>query len=99
MAFSEIERKRYEKIVDAYVQRRRPPPHIRKELDIAFRINGQSVELFEVRPLWQSPDEMIEHPIIEATYVKRTESWKVYWRRAALEGSDQSRLDVIASQR
>lgn len=85
MAFSEIERRRCEKIVDEYVQRRRPPPHIRKELDIAFRIEGQSVELFEVRPAWQAPQETIEHPIIKATYVKRTCSWKVYWRRADLK--------------
>ena len=85
VAFSEIERRRFEKIVDAYVQRRRPPPHIRKELDISFRIRGQSVELFEVRPAWQRPGETIEHPIIKATYVKRSNLWKVYWRRADLK--------------
>lgn len=86
MAFSEIELKRCEKIVDAYVQRKRPPPHIRKELDISFRINGQSVEIFEVRPAWQGETgEFIEHGVFKTTYVKRSDSWKIYWLRADLK--------------
>lgn len=85
MAFSEFERKRYEKIVDAYVQRRRPPPRLRKELDISFRIRGQSIELFEIRPAWREPGKQIENPIIKATYVKRDDCWKVYWQRADLK--------------
>jgi len=86
MAFSEIELKRCEKIVDAYVQLRRPPPHIRKELDISFRIKGQSVELFEVRPTWRGkPGEITEHGIFKTTYVKRSDSWKIYWLRADLK--------------
>ena len=31
--------------------RRDVPVHLRKELDIVFRITGQSIEIFEVRPL------------------------------------------------
>ena len=85
MAFSEFEKKRCSRIVDAYVQRTRPPPHIRKELDIGFRITGQSVELFEMRPMWQNPAEIMEHPIIKATYVKRRSLWKIYWQRADLK--------------
>jgi hypothetical protein len=85
VAFSEIELKRIEKIVDNYVQRRRPAPHIRKDLDISFRFRGQSVELFEIRPAWQDPGKTIEQPIIKATYVRRANLWKVYWRRADLK--------------
>jgi hypothetical protein len=85
VAFSEFEKKRYARIVDAYVQKRRPPPHLRKELDIAFRISGQSIELFEVRPMWRNPTETVEHPIIKATYVKRRALWKIFWHRADLK--------------
>lgn len=85
MAFSEFELRKYAKIVGAYVERRRPPPHIRKELDISFRISGQSVELFEVRPALGESERTIEHPIIKATYVKRGDLWKVYWQRADLK--------------
>jgi hypothetical protein len=85
VAFSDFELKRIQKAVGAYVQRRRPAPHIRKELDISFRIGGQSVELFEIRPAWRRPGETIEHSIIKATYVKRSRTWKVYWKRADLK--------------
>jgi len=85
MAFSEVERKRYEKIVEAYVERTRSPPHIRKDLDIAFRIYDQSIELFEVRQDWQNPEQTIEHPIIKATYMRRSGLWKVYWQRADMK--------------
>ena len=50
MAFSELERKRHERDIAKFMQRRRPPPEIRPKLDLGFRIEGQSVELFEIRP-------------------------------------------------
>lgn len=34
---------RIEKIVSAFVEKRRPPVHIRKEHDLGFRIKDQSV--------------------------------------------------------
>ena len=85
MAFSEFELKRYGKIVDAYVQSRRPPPNIRKELDFSFRFKNQSFEIFEVRPMWRSPGETVEHPVIKATYVKKRDIWRVYWQRADMK--------------
>ena len=85
MALSELEHKRLKKIVGAYVESRRPPPHIRAELDLAFRIEGQSVEIFELRPAWRNPTETLEEPVAKATFVKRTGTWRVYWQRADLK--------------
>ncbi|WP_301359922.1 DUF3024 domain-containing protein [Stutzerimonas nitrititolerans] len=85
MAFNDIEQKRTEKVVGAFIEKRRPPPHIRPELDLGFRIHGQSVEIFEIRPMWQAPDEKMEHPVAKATYVKTQRVWKVYWQRADLK--------------
>ena len=85
MAFSEFETKKFEKVVDSFIQKRRPPPHIRNELDLGFRIKGQSVEIFEIRPLWQNPKEKMEEPVAKATYVKTQRVWKVYWQRADLK--------------
>lgn len=50
MALNDIERKRVEKTVGAFVEKLRPAPHIRPQLDFGFRVSGQSVELFEIRP-------------------------------------------------
>ena len=85
MALSELETRRVEKDVGAFVEKRRPPPHIRNELDLGFRVKGQSVEIFEVRPLWSDPKEKIEEPVAKATYVKTQKVWKVYWQRADLK--------------
>ena len=85
MAISELERKRYEKAVSQFIEARRPPPEIRPKLDLGFRLEGQSVEIFEVRPHWRIPGERIENSIAKATYVKRAKEWRVYWQRADLK--------------
>ncbi len=85
MSFSEFEIKRYEKIVSEFVSKRRPPAHIRNEVDLSFRLVGQSVEIFEIRPVWNKPEEKMEQPVAKATYVKRQNIWKVYWMKSDLK--------------
>lgn len=85
MAFSEFEKKKYEKVVSRYIENKRPPVHMRPELDLGYRVKGQSVEVFEIRPLWDNPDSKIEESVAKATYVKRQGVWKVYWQRADLK--------------
>ena len=85
MAFSEFETKKCEKEVRAFVEKRRPPPQVRKELDLGFRVSGQSVEIFEIRPLWTRPEETTESAVAKATFVKNQGVWKIYWRRADLK--------------
>ncbi|NVK43907.1 MAG: DUF3024 domain-containing protein [Oceanospirillaceae bacterium] len=97
MAFSEIEIARYKKEVGAYVEQKRPPAHIRKELDIGFRVAGQSVEIFEIRPRWNDPEVIIEHPVAKATYVKRQNQWKVFWQRADLKWHGYQPNPTVAS--
>jgi hypothetical protein len=85
MSLSEFEIKKIEKTVGEYVEKNRPPAHIRNELDWGYRIKGQSVEIFEIRPLWSNPEEKIEESVAKATYVKSQKIWKIYWQRADLK--------------
>lgn len=86
MAWSEFEHRRIEKRVGQFVERRRPPPNLRDQVDFAFRLEKQSVVLFEVRPSWRgSPGESIEQSVAKATYVKARDVWRVYWMRADLK--------------
>jgi hypothetical protein len=85
VALSEFELKRIAKSVDAFVQRRRPPPHLRPQVDLAFRINGQSVEIFEIRVAWRDKTKTIEEPVAKATYVKTRRVWIIYWQRADMK--------------
>jgi hypothetical protein len=84
MAVSEIERKQWERAMGGFLAKRRPPAHIRPKLDIGFRITGQSVEIFEVRPRWDKKDEKTESSVAKATYVKKEGLWRVYWMRQDL---------------
>ena len=85
MALSEFEKKKVEKALDAFIERRRPPPHIRPELDIGYRVTGQSVEIFEIRPVWREPEKTMEHPVAKATFVRAQGIWKIFWQRADLK--------------
>jgi hypothetical protein len=85
MALTELEQKRIERAVGQFVERHRPPPHIRPQLDLAFRLSGQSVEIFNIRPRSKEPSEKIEQPVAKATFVKSTGKWKVFWMRADLK--------------
>ena len=82
MAIGEFEIKRIEKLVGQFVEKRRPQPQIRPELDIGFRIDGQSFEIFEKRPQWNDPSKKMEGPVAKATYVKSRKIWKLFWKRA-----------------
>jgi hypothetical protein len=86
MAFSEFEIKRYEQIVGRYVEGRRPAPSIRPKLDLGSRVKGQTVEIFEIRPVWRGKaGEKMESPVAKATYVKARRIWRIFWQRADLK--------------
>jgi hypothetical protein len=86
MALAEIEQARVRRAMDAFMQQRRPPPHIRPKLDLGFRVTGQSVEILEIRPRWRGhPDEKHESPVAKATYVRARDVWRVFWQRRDLK--------------
>ena len=85
MAFSEFELKKYEKAVKEFIEKNRPPIHIRKELDLGYKIEGQSVELFEVRPRWDNRNKTVHISVAKATYVQARNIWKIYWKRSDLK--------------
>ena len=58
---------------------------IRDKVDIGYRVEGQSVEIFEIRPRFQNPDEKDETPVARATFVRTQQVWKVYWMRRDLK--------------
>jgi hypothetical protein len=57
VAFAEIELARVRRALDAFMQQRRPPPHIRPKVGSWVPHFGQSVEIFEIRPRWRGPPD------------------------------------------
>jgi hypothetical protein len=84
MTLTEFEAKRCEELVAQFIERRRPPEHLRTKVDLAFRRRGQSIEIFEIRPQFQNPGNLVEHAIAKATYNKSKRRWTVFWQRADL---------------
>ena len=71
--------------MENFIARKRPPEHIRPQLDIGYKIEGQSIIIFEIRPQWNKPEIILEHPFAKITFVKTKNSWKVFWMRADLK--------------
>lgn len=67
------------------MEQRRPPPQIRSEVDLRSRLSGQSVEIFELRPLWRDRTQTVETAVAKATLVRKQGVWKVYWMRRDLK--------------
>lgn len=85
MALSEFETARARKVLGEFIDRRRPPSHLRDEIDIDYRITGQSVEVVTIRPAWDRPNEKIESAVAKATFVRSRQVWRIYWKRADLK--------------
>lgn len=97
MAFSEFESGKVEQELCSLIEKLRPPEPIRSQLDITFRMDGQSVILIELRPYWKDPSQITNHEFAKATYVKDTGNWKVYWRRANGAWERYEPVDAVAS--
>ena len=85
MALSEFEIKKVEKAAESFLAARRPPPEIRSKLDIGWRLEDQSLFIFEIRPVWNNPSEFKEYPFAKASFVKSKGIWKIYWLRQNLK--------------
>ncbi len=72
-------------VMENFIERRRPPLHLRDQVDLSYKIEGQSVIIFELRALWNNGEEKIESPVAKATFVKTSNNWKVFWRRADMK--------------
>ncbi len=85
MPFHDLEQKKIENALIAFMKRERPPESVRPQLDLGFRIDGQSVELVEIRPHWKEPSVTITQAYAKATFVRVQKVWKIYWQRADLK--------------
>ncbi|MFV0283728.1 MAG: hypothetical protein ACK5JE_08070 [Castellaniella sp.] len=66
MAFSDLELQRIKRVVGDFVEKRRPRPEIRDQLDIVYAVEGQSVLIQEDRVLYDG-SRMLE-PVAKTTW-------------------------------
>ena len=84
--------------LENFLEAKRPPVHLRDKIDLGYKIEGQSVVIFEIRPNWvgitnpnqqitnpNRPGEKLECNVAKATFVKAKNHWRVYWVRGNLD--------------
>jgi hypothetical protein len=85
MAFTAKQTTDIESSMADFLTKCRPPEEIRHKLDLGWRIEGQSVVIYSIRPFWRDESQKIEEPAAKATYNRKTNCWKIYWMRADLK--------------
>jgi len=80
MAFTEEEVKKYSKKIEDYIEKIRPKEDLRSKVDISYKIERQSIIIFEIRE--NMSKKKYESPIAKTTYIHKENIWKIYWMRA-----------------
>ena len=71
--------------LENFLHKRRPPIEMRSKVDLAYKIDNQSVIIYEIRPLWDNPKEIINEEFAKATFVNTQNHWKVFWMRSDMK--------------
>src|SRR5687767_1120164 len=72
-------------VMENFLEMKRPPENIRHQLDLGYKIENQSIIIYEIRPAFHNPSEKIECPVAKTTFVKSKNHWKVFWMRGDLK--------------
>lgn len=71
--------------MDNYIESIRPNGEIRLHLDFAYKIDGQSIIIYEIRPDVIDPKDFVECPVSKTTYINSKKVWEVYRMRGDLK--------------
>ena len=85
MPFSDFERAVNLKALRGFIDQRRPPEHIRPQLDIGYAVAEQTVDIFEIRPDWQDKSTTRQTPVARIRFVRKKGQWLLYWMRRDLK--------------
>ncbi len=97
MAFTPNQTLEIIEALEQFLDIRRPPEHIRPQLDMGYRIDGQSVTIVEIRPVWNDPKRIQEIAVAKTTYVQSSGTWKVYWMLGNLKWHAYDPQAVVSS--
>jgi Protein of unknown function (DUF3024) len=85
MALNEKQLQEIKAAGEDFLRVHRPPEAIRSKLDLIYRIERQSVLVYEIRPKWDNPAIITETPMAKTTFVQTQNVWKIYWMWADLK--------------
>ena len=69
-----------------FVESLRPEdPEIREKLDIWYSFKNNTIEIYEIRPAWDNPKEILHSPFVKIRHYKSKNSWSIYWMTGDLK--------------
>ena len=72
-------------VMEGYLINARPPEEVRNQLDLNYKIEDQSILVYDIRPSWMNPSEKIERNIAKATFIKKDNIWKIFWFKSDMK--------------
>lgn len=73
-----------EATIKRFVESLRPEEiEIRKELDCGYSYDGKVAILFEIRPVWNNPDEIQHLEFAKLKFIQTRKEWELFWMRAS----------------
>lgn len=97
MLFSPPMTERINDVLNEFLDRHRPAARIRPQLDVGAKFVGRTVEIFEIRPQWDSPKKVYRYPLARATWLEAKAAWKVSCLRDDLKWQEYSPKPLVAS--
>ena len=85
MAFSDVERAENLASLKWFIDRHRPPEHLRDQVDLGYSIIGHVVELYEIRPEWKDETSTRHSTFARIRFFKSRGLWKLYWMRSDMK--------------
>ena len=78
MAIPELTLRRAELLLAQLIERR-ISPRVRDQIRMSVETRGNSVTLFEHRPVWRMPDEWTNGKVAQFRYDPKSDRWTLYW--------------------
>lgn len=97
MSIAELQPQKIEDALQAFLNRCRPPARVRPQLDVGARVAGKTVEVFEIRPQWDSPSRVYRYPLAKATWVNSERVWRVYCQDSDLRWQGYRPKETVQS--
>lgn len=71
--------------VGAFIEKRRPPAHVRSQVDIRADINGSEVVILHLRPHFEDAKRILELPFAKTKWVDSRQVWRLFWMKSDLK--------------
>ena len=84
MVFNDFELKLIDNEVGGLCRKLNQPEY-KDELSIEYRIDKHDVVIFERRPAYNRPNEIIDLPVAKFKYVRTKREWYLFWMRSDLK--------------